>query len=195
MKKLTLAQTIAYRNPEEAQSVLQKYGYHPGNNGEQLVSQLNLFIREHQDKSIDELMAIHPDKEAIEELIRKQTPEMHSDYLKPHHGHHHGHHGHHHGYPREFSHLPHHSPHHYSQISQHHNCCGGGHHNADGFNNCAGCGGKCGGQKYANADGGNAADTAGNAIGAMSAHTFYAVILVVAVLGLFAMSKRDHKHS
>lgn len=173
MAKITLSETIAYRNPQEAIVLLEKHGYPKPINSAALSQAINHFIRNNGDEAIDELMAIHPDKDAITEWTIKQGGGHGHRGLS----HHTKHHGHHHGGQHG---------------GTHHNCCGsGGHHSADGFNNCAGCGGSCGAKSYNTDGGGQQKDM----VSSISSHTFYAVLLVVTVFGLIMISSQDKRRA
>lgn len=62
IKNLTLAETIAHRNPEIANEMLVKNGFPPSRDRDELASRINTFLLQYRDKALKELASIHPDK-------------------------------------------------------------------------------------------------------------------------------------
>lgn len=110
--KLTLAETIAHRNPEVANQFLIKYGYPASSNRDEVALKLNSFILNHEGDALKELGNIHPDRELLFSNFTSEqpAPEIKVDVAP---------------IKSKFKHT-------------HHNCCG--HSNADGdeYSNCGG---------------------------------------------------------
>lgn len=140
VKNLTLAETIAHRNPEMANELLIKNGYPASRDQAELARRLNAFLLNKREHALKELANIHPDKALLISNFSGDdnadgNDDGHMDQgkhkgLKKHPGRHH----------------------HHNADGNYHNCCG--YHGADGYSNCAGCGGSCKAKNYHNADGG-----------------------------------------
>lgn len=141
VKNLTLAETIAHRNPEIANEMLILNGYPHSPDRDVLAKNLNHFLLTQRDKALKALVNVHPDKELISSMTGDEYSNADGDGTeeipvkrRPH------------GRAR--------GRHHNADGDEYSNCCG--HHSADGYSNCSGCGGSCGMKgmnRHFNADG------------------------------------------
>lgn len=153
IKNLTLAETIAHRNPEVANELLIKNGYPHSPDRDVLAKNLNHFLLTQRDNALSKLANIHPDKAIImsangvdiNEPYENDNADGDDNFD---------------GGGTERRALP--------QNRNKNRCknCGGKHYGANGYSNCCGsnadgdefsnCSGGCGGncnKKYSNAAG------------------------------------------
>ena len=178
VKNLTLAETIAHRNPEVANELLIKNGYPASRDRDQLALQLNHFLLKQRDKALKALADIHPDKEMLFSNLVNQDNEDNDDSADgENRGHHYG----------------------KNKRKPCKNC--GKHHNADGddefsnccgYSNCSGCGGSCGtkstskGSMHFNAAGDEGANT--TKVAALISNNMMTTLMVVGVISVAAIA-------
>lgn len=172
VKNLTLAETIAHRNPEVANELLIKAGYPASRNREELAHRLSVFLLKNQDKGLKALADIHPDRELLFSNFEGDSNvdrfdnadgdnDSHAD-----------------GNRRTMKRGT-------KDNMKHFNCCG----HADGeFSNCAGCGGSCGmkqnGQRHFNADGSGSTKQAPIPTQSLFNKDMLAIVGIIALTGI-----------
>jgi hypothetical protein len=140
VKNLTLAETIAHRNPEIANEMLILNGYPHSPDRDVLAKQLNHFLLTQREKALKELANVHPDKELISSMTGDEYNNADGDGSEE----------------MPVKRRPNgrgSGRHHNADGDEYSNCCG--HHAADGYSNCSGCGGSCGGGSIRKFNGGS----------------------------------------
>lgn len=187
VKNLTLAETIAHRNPEVANQLLIKNGYPASSNQAELARRLNSFLLNQRENALKQLANIHPDKELIFSSVDgfdNADGFDNIDGFDNAHGR---------GHYNKGKHLGNrHAHRHHNAEGEYSNCCG--HSNADGeFSNCSGCGGSCAAKHmYFNAAGDSAAKSQAAAMPSLVNREMLAIVGVIALasIALIAISKK-----
>ncbi len=169
MAEISLGEIIARGNREEAKSFISKYGFRPTNNEGDLAMTINRIILMGGDEALNQLMKIHPDREALISTIPKEDEFSNAT-----------------GYEKMLA---------RDKQQQHSNCCG--HSNASGkYHNCSGCGGSCGGNKMMNADGNGGNNNPANVhVDLMGKQMFYTIMGVALIFGFIALTRTDRQRA
>jgi hypothetical protein len=183
VKNLTLAETIAHRNPEVANELLIKNGYPHSPDRDVLAKNLNHFLLNQRDVALTKLAEIHPDKEII--MSANGGEDINEPYVNDNFD------GEGQGVKRRKNKKPCKGCgqfHNADGDSEYSNCCGSSHADGGGeYSNCSGCGGSCGGKKrsqYSNAAGDN------NMPALVSKQTLAIVgVIGIIMIGVIAISR------
>jgi len=74
-KQITLEELIAYNNTPKAKALLNKYGYSPARDYNELAYKLNRFKKDYQEDALRELALLHPHRDLILHYSAPQTKE------------------------------------------------------------------------------------------------------------------------
>lgn len=171
-QNLTLAETIAHRNPEVANELLIRNGYPHSANRDVLARNLNQFILKHRESALKQLAGIHPDKEIISNFAgddnadgdENMPPVRSRRRVCP-------------GCGKK-----------HSNVDGFDNCCGSS--GADGYSNCAGCGGACGAKMHFNAAGDSQKQSTMNQAALVNKEMLAIVgVIALATIALIAISR------
>jgi len=84
MSAITLYEYLAFNVPSQCQGILDRYDIPASQNAEELTENVKAYVRVYGQEALEELAAIHPDKDLIAEMTSYSTPyegKQDSEYL------------------------------------------------------------------------------------------------------------------